>query len=82
LFRSVRFLVRSYSSLKMLSWAKTNSPLLVLLQFVDPNIWCSETRRESIFMTPLHHLAELADPFDYSTRTHEKKTAHPSKAAY
>jgi hypothetical protein len=54
-----------HSDLKMLSWP--NSPLLVMLQFIDPNVvFCQETK-----ITPLHHLADLADPSDYST--HEKQ---------
>jgi hypothetical protein len=52
---------------KMLSWP--NSLLLVLLQFVDPNMVFGD--EESSFITPLHHLADLADPFVYST--HENK---------
>jgi hypothetical protein len=60
LFHSLRFLARSDSD--MLSWP--NSPLLVLLQFVDPNVLFGQgvTR-----VTPLIQLADLADPFDYST---------------
>jgi ankyrin repeat protein len=50
----------------MLSWP--NSPLLVLLQFVDPNMLA---RDEEMIVTPLHDLATLADPSDYST--HEKQ---------
>jgi hypothetical protein len=66
-FQSLHFLVRSDS--EMLSWS--NSPLLVMLQFVDPNVLSrhddkplqeGETRH-----TPLHELADLADPFDYAT---------------
>jgi ankyrin repeat protein len=60
LFHSLRFLARS--KLEMLSWP--NSPLLVILQVVDPNILSGEG-------TPLHQLAFLADPFDYST--HKKQ---------
>jgi hypothetical protein len=61
LFHSLFFLIRSSNS-EMLSWP--NSPLLVMLQFVDPNklIGSPETR-----FTPLHILADLADPKDYST---------------
>jgi hypothetical protein len=57
----------------MLSWP--NSPLLVLLQFVDPNVLIGD---EETRVTLLHTLADLADPFDYST--HENQvilaTAH------
>jgi ankyrin repeat protein len=56
LFHSLHFLARSKS--EMLSWP--NSPLLVMLQFVDPNMLSGEG-------APLHQLAFLADPFDYST---------------
>jgi hypothetical protein len=67
LFHSLRFLAHSDS--EMLLWP--NSPLLALLQFVDPNVLSGnedaplqegETRQ-----TPLHHVSNLADPFDYST---------------
>jgi hypothetical protein len=58
---------------EMLSWP--NSPLLVMLQFVDPNVLSGreheplqegETR-----LTPLHHLAKLADPSVYSTHENQ-----------
>jgi hypothetical protein len=58
LIYSLGVLARSPS--EMLSWP--NSPLLVLLQLVDPSV--SVGGEEMI--TPLHHLASLADPFDYS----------------
>jgi hypothetical protein len=64
LYRSLRFLARSDS--KMLSWP--NSPVLVLLQLVDPNVFVGN---EEVMVTPLHELADLADPSDYST--HEKQ---------
>jgi hypothetical protein len=64
LFHSLCLLM--YSDLKMLSWP--NSPLLVLLQFVDPNVLFGN---ENLSITPLHYLAELAAPSDYST--HEKQ---------
>jgi hypothetical protein len=54
------------SKSKMLSWP--NSPLLVLLQVVDPNLLFGN---EETNLTPLHYLADLADPVDYST--HEKQ---------
>jgi hypothetical protein len=60
LLNSLLFLSR-YDS-EMLSWP--NSPLLVMLQFVDPNMLSGEG-------TPLHHSADLADPFDFST--HKKQ---------
>jgi hypothetical protein len=70
LFHSVRFLARS--DLEMLSWP--NSPLLVLLQLVDPNVLSGGEEallegEES--QTPLHDLAELANPFDYSTHENQ-----------
>jgi hypothetical protein len=71
LFHSLFFLIRSSNS-EMLSWP--NSPLLVLLQFVDPNVSRGEheplqegEERETL----LHHLANLADPFDYSTHVNQ-----------
>jgi hypothetical protein len=71
LFHSLRFLVSS--NLKMLSWP--NSPLLVLLQFVDPNVLFGDENvpleEDEARNTPLHPVADLADPFDYAT--HEKQ---------
>jgi CRISPR/Cas system-associated endoribonuclease Cas2 len=64
LFYSSRLLIRSKS--EMLSWP--NSPLLVMLQFVDPNVKDGD---EEMSMTPLHHLADLADPFDYSAHENQ-----------
>jgi hypothetical protein len=72
LFLSLHILVRSSDS-EILSWP--NSPLLMLLQFVDPSVLSGaedeplqegETR-----VTPLHLLAELADPSDYSTHENQ-----------
>jgi hypothetical protein len=57
LLNSLLLLIRSNS--EMLSWP--NSPLLVMLHFVDPNMLSGEG-------TPLHHLSDLADPSDYSTQ--------------
>jgi hypothetical protein len=60
---SLYLLIRS--DLKMLSWP--NSPLLVLLQFVDPNVlFGNETSA-----TPLHILAHLAAPSNYSTHENQ-----------
>jgi hypothetical protein len=63
------------SDSEMLLWP--NSPLLVLLQFVDPNVLCGnededvsregDEERE----TPLNHLASLAAPSDYSTHINQ-----------
>jgi hypothetical protein len=61
----MHILVRS-SDLEMLS--RPNSPLLVMLQFVDPSVLFEhEESRES----PLHDLPDLADPFDYSTHENQ-----------
>jgi hypothetical protein len=71
LFHSLSVLARS--DLKMLSWP--NSPLLVLLQFVDPSVLSGHeygpSRGGENGVTPLHDLADLADPSDYST--HKKQ---------
>jgi hypothetical protein len=52
----------------MLSWP--NSPLLVLLQFVDPSVlWGDEgvpLQEGKTRNTPLHHLADLVGTNDYS----------------
>jgi ankyrin repeat protein len=71
LLQSIRLLVRSDS--KMLSWP--NSPPPVLLQFVDPDVLSGD---ESAPLaqgegrtTALHHLADLTDPFDYSTHENQ-----------
>jgi hypothetical protein len=75
-FHSLDFLARSSSS-EMISWP--NSPLLVMLQFVDPNVLSGEEHdaleegKDSA--TPLQHLAGLADPFDYSTHTNQLSLA-------
>jgi hypothetical protein len=63
LFHSLRHLLRSDS--EMLSWP--NSPLLVLLQFVDSNVLFGPFGDEEEMVTPLQALAALADPSDYST---------------
>jgi hypothetical protein len=72
LFHSILFLVH-FSDSEMLFWP--NSPLLVLLQFVDPNM-LSRDEHEPLeegakSFTPLHMLAELADPCDYSTHKNQ-----------
>jgi hypothetical protein len=51
---------------KNLSWRK--STLLVLLHFVDPNVL---SRNDEMRLTPLHDLADLADPGDYSTHENQ-----------
>jgi hypothetical protein len=71
LFHSLHFLIRS--ELEMLSWP--NSPLLVMLEFIDPNVLFggeNATLQEGVNRaTPLHGLAEQADPFDYSTHVNQ-----------
>jgi hypothetical protein len=65
LFHNLHFL--AYSDSKMLSWP--NSPLLVMLQPVDPDVLSpsGEENRNA----PLHYVAHLADPFDYSTHENQ-----------
>jgi hypothetical protein len=71
LFHSLYLLIRSDS--EMLSWP--NSPLLVMLHFVDPNVMSGnepEPLQEGVSgQTPLHDLADLADPSDYSTHENQ-----------
>jgi hypothetical protein len=67
LVHSLHFLVR-FSDSEMLSWP--NSPLLVLLQFVDRNV-LTEDEDAPLRDTPLHHLGELADYSDCSTHNHQ-----------
>jgi hypothetical protein len=72
LFHSLHLLIRFCNS-EMLSWP--NSPLLVLLQFVDPNALSAgdddELLPNEAIETPLHHLADLADPFNFSTHVNQ-----------
>jgi hypothetical protein len=65
LYHSLRLLARS-SNLDKLSWP--NSPLLVLLQFVDPNVLFGNEENN---LTPLHLLVDLLDPFDISTHENQ-----------
>jgi hypothetical protein len=71
LFHSLRFLARSDS--EMLSWP--NSPLLVMLQFVDPNVLSEDKdtplEEDEARVSPLHQLADLAAPSDYSTHENQ-----------
>jgi hypothetical protein len=71
LFHSLHFLV--YSDSEMLSWP--NSPLLVLLQFVDPNMLFGDgaVQLEEVEdrVTLLHHLAALAAPSTFSTHQNQ-----------
>jgi hypothetical protein len=64
LYNSLLVLLRSDS--EMLSWS--NSPLLVMLQFVDPNVLVGD---EETGVPLLHFLADLVDPFDYSTHVNQ-----------
>jgi hypothetical protein len=83
LFHSLNRLVRSSDS-DMLSWP--NSPLLVLLQFVDPNVLLggedAPLQEGHSNLTPLHDLAELADPFDYSTHENSSLNMAPTSTLY
>jgi hypothetical protein len=71
LLHSLHLLI--HSDLEKLSWP--NSPLLVLLQFVGPNV-LSGREHEPLQegdsrLTPLHLLAHLAGPSDYSTHENQ-----------
>jgi hypothetical protein len=66
LFQSLRLLARSDS--EMLSWP--NSPLLVMLQFVDSNVLFGDDTN-GVASAPLHSLADLAAPSDYSTHVNQ-----------
>ena len=71
LFQSLDHLVRSDS--EMISWP--NSPLLVLLEFVDPTALSERENKPlqegEVRATPLHMLADLADCSDYSTHENQ-----------
>jgi hypothetical protein len=67
LIHSLRVLIRS--DLNMLSWP--NSPLLVMLQFADPDVLSGGLQERELRETPLYYLADLADPFDYSTHENQ-----------
>jgi ankyrin repeat protein len=58
-----------HSDPEKLSWP--NSPLLVVLQFVDPNVLSGDEdtplQQGERRLTPLHHVAKMADHSDYST---------------
>jgi hypothetical protein len=66
LYHSLLFLIHSDS--EMLLWP--NSPLLVMLQFVDPNVLFGD-EDATLPVTPLQLLADLADPSDYSTHENQ-----------
>jgi hypothetical protein len=65
LFHSLHFLVRFPDS-KMLSWP--SSPLLMMLQLVDPNVLTggedAALQEGEMKITLLHELAEMTDPSD------------------
>jgi hypothetical protein len=71
LFQSIRLLVHSDS--EKLLWP--NSPLLVLLEFVDPNVPYGDEHdfleEDHLRETPLYNLADLSDPSDYSTHKNQ-----------
>jgi hypothetical protein len=71
LFRSLYLLIHSDN--KKLRWP--NSPLLVLLQFVDPNVLSADEHKPLpegyVRQTPLQDLGELAAPNDYSTHENQ-----------
>jgi hypothetical protein len=71
LFLSLRLLV--WFASEMLSWS--NSPLLVLLQFVDPNMLSGDEdvplQEGQTRLTPLHVLVELSDPSHYITHKNQ-----------
>jgi hypothetical protein len=71
LFQNLHFLIRTDS--EMLSWP--NSPLLVLLKFLDPNMLSGDDdaslQQGQTRSTPLHQLANLVDPSDYSTHENQ-----------
>jgi hypothetical protein len=52
-----------------------------MLQFVDPNVLTGDEdaplREGEERVTPLHMLADLADPFDYSTHENQLILAKP-----
>jgi hypothetical protein len=69
LFQSFGLLV--FSDTKKLRWP--NSPLLVLLHFVDPDVLCGEEPVPAGYLrlTPLHKVSISADPSDYSTHENQ-----------
>jgi hypothetical protein len=70
LLHSLNLLVNSDS--EMLSWP--NSPLLVLLQLLDPNVLSGDDvslEEGEVRETPLYHLVGLAASSDYSTHVNQ-----------
>jgi hypothetical protein len=69
LFHSLQFLAR-FSDSEMLSWP--NSPLLVMLQFLDPNVLNEESYDSTLQpVTPLFIVADLADSSVYTTHKNQ-----------
>jgi hypothetical protein len=66
LLHSLYFLLH-FSNSEMLSWP--NSPVLVMLQLVDPNVLFGQV--DGTRFSLLHHLAKMADPSDYSTHENQ-----------
>jgi hypothetical protein len=74
LFHSLYLLIHTNS--EKLLWP--NSPLLVLLQFVDPNMLSGHDHKAlqeegTSRVTLLHHLARMADPTSIDYSTHENQ---------
>jgi ankyrin repeat protein len=71
LFHSLHCLIRSDS--EMFSWP--NNPLLVMLQFVDPDVLSGDEheplQQGEVRLTPLHDLADLAAPSDVTTHENQ-----------
>jgi hypothetical protein len=65
LLHTLSFLIR-YSNSEMLLWP--NSPLLVMLQFVDTSVLLGSGETK---ITLLHRLADLADPFIYAIQKNQ-----------
>jgi hypothetical protein len=65
MFHSLNSLIRS-SNLEMLSWP--NSPLLVMLQFVDPSVLLGDEEKKG---SPLHCLATQSHHSNYSTHVNQ-----------
>jgi hypothetical protein len=69
LLHNLTFLI--WSDSEMLLWP--NSPFLVLLQFVDPNVLTGDDDAplQEGQVPPLHQLAYMADPSNYSTHVNQ-----------
>jgi hypothetical protein len=73
LFFTCLYSLIRFSNSEMLSWP--NSPFLVMLQIVDPNVLSGDENQVleegDNRVTPLDNLGDLADPFDYSTHVNQ-----------